>query len=114
MLEEYQSKFISEMQESKNLIVVEGKKDRFALEKSGLENIVEISGKGLEKVADIVQDRRLPVTILTDFDNEGIKQYTRLEKLLLQAEIKVDDVTRHRFKRTFCVNKIEEINSYFK
>jgi len=79
-----------------------------------LDNIVEISGKQLERVADIVKSKQSQVTILTDYDKEGVKQYKRLKKLLLSDEIKVDDIFRRKFKRVFLVNKIEEINYYFK
>ena len=114
MFEEYQEKFLDIVRNSGNIIVVEGKKDRKALEKSGLENIFEISGKSLEKVVDIITGKKLQIIILTDYDKEGIKQYKRLKSLLRPTEIKINDNIRRKFKRIFKVNKIEELNSYFK
>lgn len=114
MFEENQEKFLLEIRNSGTLLLVEGKRDRKVLENAGLENIIEISGKQLEKVADIVNGRDSKVTILTDYDKEGIKQYKRLKNLLLTNGIKIDDKLRRDFKRIFLVDKIEELISYFK
>lgn len=114
MLEKYQEKFLTAVQDSEILILVEGKKDRKALEMAGLDNIVEISGKSPEKVVDIVKEKQPHVTILTDYDEEGIIQYKRLKSLFLSNEINVDDSIRAEFKRTFLVTKIEELSGYFK
>ncbi len=114
MFDEHQTKFLADIHDSKTLILVEGKKDRIALEKAGLSGIIEISGKRPEKVVDIIKEKKKTVIVLTDYDKEGIKQYKRLKDLLIADEIKVDDTVRRDFKRTFLVNKIEEFNSYFK
>jgi len=114
MLEEIQEKLLSDIRCSETLLVVEGKRDREALRRAGLDNIVEISGRQLERVVDIVKSKQSQVTILTDYDKEGVKQYKRLKKLLLSDEIKVDDSFRREFKRAFLVNRVEELNGYFK
>lgn len=115
MLEEDQKYFLRKLQESELYIIVEGKKDRKVLEKGGLSNIIEISGKRLEDVVDIVKKfKRNSVLILTDYDREGIKTYKRLKRLLVADEIYVDDFFRQSFKKIFWVNKIEELNAYMK
>ena len=114
MLEEIQEKFLSDIRHSEILLVVEGKRDREALRRAGLDNIVEISGRRLERVVDIVKSKQSQVTILTDYDKEGVKQHKRLKKLFLSDDIKVDDSFRREFKRVFLVNRIEELNGYFK
>lgn len=114
MFEEHQEKFLTDIRKSGILLLVEGKKDRKVLERVGLDNIVEISGKQLDKVADIVNEKQSHIVILTDYDKEGIKQYKRLKSLLLADGIKINDRLRRDFKRTFLVNKIEELVSYFK
>lgn len=111
---EEQEKFLIELRSNKMLIFVEGKKDHKVLKMVGLDNIVEISGKQLEKVADMANEKQLRVTILTDYDSEGVKQYKRLKSLLQANGIKVDDSIRRNFKRMFLVNKIEELSSYLK
>ncbi|MEM5797326.1 MAG: toprim domain-containing protein [Candidatus Aenigmatarchaeota archaeon] len=114
MFEEHQKKFLSDIQKSNVLLLVEGKKDYEALKKAGIDNIFEISGRQLEKIADLIKTTCTRVAVLTDFDGEGIKQYKRLKKLLLSNEVKIDDDIRRKFKHIFHVNKIEELNGYFK
>lgn len=114
MLDGYQKKFLEDLKKSDTLILVEGKRDRKALEAAGLNKIIEISGKTLEKVVDILKEKQSGVIILTDYDKEGIKQFKRLKSLSLSNEIKVYDDMRKKFKRIFRVNKIEELSSYFK
>lgn len=114
MFGEHQIKFLFDLLNSDKQIIVEGKKDRKVLEMVGLKNIVEISGKQLEKVADIVNDKRSDVVILTDFDKEGMKQYKRLKSLFHANGVKINDNIRRDFKRVFLVNRIEEISSHFK
>ncbi len=108
-----QEKLLEILKES-GLIIVEGKKDRKVLEKMGLKNIVEISGKALEKVVDIIQEMGQQVIILTDYDKEGTEQYERLKNLLLSDGLREDNNIRNLFKATFSVNKIEELKFYLK
>lgn len=114
MLTEKQQKFLNEIEENGAIFIVEGKNDKKALEKFNIKNILEISGKQLEEVSDIVKNRGGLAVILTDYDGEGVKQYNRLKKLLITNDIRIDDDIRRNFKRTFLINKIEELNGYFK
>ena len=114
MFKEYQENFLTRLRTSESLILVEGKNDSKVLHKMGLKNIVEISGKQLEKVADLVKETKSQVIILTDYDKEGISQYKRLKELLMSNDIKIDDNTRRDFRRIFLINRIEELSSYFK
>lgn len=53
-------------------VVIEGIKDRKALEKFGVSNLMEISGKSLLQVADMIVAKNISsVAILTDFDEDG-------------------------------------------
>lgn len=97
-----------------SVILVEGKNDRKVLEKIGLENILEISGKRLEQIVSILEEKGGKVTILTDYDSEGIRQYKRLKSLLNTTDVEVDDNTRRKFKTKFLINKIEEMQVYLK
>lgn len=114
MFEENQEKFLTRMQNNRSLIIVEGKKDSRVLREVGLENIMEISGKQLEKVADLVKEKQSEVIILTDYDKEGVAQYKRLKNLLVSSDIKIDDTARRDFRKIFPINRIEELSSYFK
>jgi 5S rRNA maturation endonuclease (ribonuclease M5) len=93
-------------------IIVEGKKDKVALEKLRFGNILAISGKSNEKIIEtIITKRAGHVVILTDFDKEGEKKHKELKRLFEKEGIKIDFTVRDNFKRTFKVRKIEEATS---
>lgn len=96
----------------KTCIVVEGKRDRDALEKLRFKNIITISGKSDENLIDAIRMRTpTRVAILTDFDREGGKKHKELKRLFEKEGIKTDFAFRDNFKRTFKVSKIEEVSS---
>lgn len=58
--------------QNNDLIIVEGKKDRMALNELGLKNILYISGKPIYDVVDeALSGNPDSVSILTDYDSEG-------------------------------------------
>lgn len=95
-------------------VIVEGKKDRFALDRLGFKKIFDISGKPLHEIADEVKSNNpKSAIILTDFDEEGEVKASHLKKLLAQFKIKTDPFTRERF-RSLEIHRIEELNSFIK
>lgn len=76
------------------LIIVEGKKDKEALEKIGFNNIYVLSGKpiyaSIEKISDAVKE----CAILTDFDKAGKKIYYILKKELVKNGVRINDCLR--------------------
>jgi len=92
-------------------VIVEGKKDKNALIKFGIENIFDISGKSFDEILEKVEP---PVIILTDFDKEGEKKNSILTKLFQSNGIKIDSSFRKKFKSVFKIQKIEELNSFIK
>ncbi|MGC8812085.1 MAG: toprim domain-containing protein [Candidatus Aenigmatarchaeota archaeon] len=94
-------------------IIVEGKKDEKPLKKLGFQKIVKISGKPLEDILEEVRNYK-SVVILTDFDEEGRKIFSKLNKLLSSHRIKVHLFLRNKIKSTLKIKKIEEINSLTK
>lgn len=114
MLTKKQQKFLNETEDNRAVFIVEGKNDKKALEHFNIKNILEISGKQLDRVADIVKNKWESAVILTDYDEEGMRQYDRLKKLLTTNGIKINDEIRRGLKRVFFINKIEELNGYFK
>lgn len=92
-------------------IIVEGKKDKSVLEKLQFKNIVTISGKGHEKLLEILKNQKIgQVIILTDFDREGNKKHKELQRLLERNGIKTAFSIREKFKQTFNIGKIEELS----
>jgi len=92
-------------------IIVEGKKDRGVLEKLQFKNIIPISGKGNEKLVEILKNKKIrQVIILTDFDRGGNKKHKELQRLLERNGIKTDFFIRRKFKQAFNIGKIEELS----
>jgi len=95
-------------------VVVEGKKDKAALNKLGFKKTIDVSGKTLHEITDkIKSDNFKSVIILTDFDDEGEIKASQLKKLFTHLKIKVDSFARKRFK-SLKIHKIEELNSFTK
>ncbi|MDI6798451.1 MAG: toprim domain-containing protein [Candidatus Aenigmarchaeota archaeon] len=92
-------------------VIVEGIKDKSVLHVLGFDNVLDISGKPLEKVVDKIKEQAI---ILTDFDKEGNDAAHRLAKLLSSRGIKVYSSLRKKIKNLFRVCKIEELNSLTK
>lgn len=98
-----------------DFIIVEGQKDKKALEKLGFKKIVAISGKSYDKLVDALNRMNVKRTIiLTDFDREGEKKYKQLLRTFEKNGIKTDPNTRNKFKQIFKIHKIEELSSVSK
>jgi 5S rRNA maturation endonuclease (ribonuclease M5) len=83
---------------TKLLVVVEGKKDKLALEKLGFQNIFVINetGKSLyEKIEEIeIKAKKKKICILTDFDKKGKKLYLLLKSELGEKKVKLNNAFR--------------------
>lgn len=91
-------------------LVVEGKRDKEALDALGFGNTVAISGTPLLEVVDKIKDSGFEsVGIMTDFDKEGERKASRLEMLFNANGIKVDNYLREKM-RTLKINEVEELN----
>jgi 5S rRNA maturation endonuclease (ribonuclease M5) len=93
-----------------SVLVVEGKKDRKALEQFGFKKILEISGKSLECLIEKLKDEK-SVVIMTDFDEEGEKKLSQLITFLRKYGVNVDTLLRKKFKSLFKIQKFEELSS---
>lgn len=103
-------KLLKEIERAKSIpvIIVEGKKDKLALEQLGFKNIVVLhhDGISLYSVLDKIQGREYKeCAILTDFDRKGRQYYSILKKELVKRGIKVND----RFRNALLREKISHI-----
>lgn len=101
---------LNELRNTPTVIVVEGKKDKNALKRFGIERVEDISGKSIEEVVENVCRIGNEVLILTDFDREG----RRLEKILKKEfeirKVKVLSHLRNKIRKTFADhNEIEDV-----
>lgn len=80
------------------LIIVEGKKDKQALQQLGFEKIFVIheTGKSLGEKIEQIQEMvgKDKVCILTDFDKKGKKMYFLLKSKLQEIGVRMDNTLR--------------------
>lgn len=73
-------------------ILVEGKKDKKALEVLGCTRVFTLEGKTLYEAVESVKEKE--IVLLTDLDSEGKKLYSQLKKMLAQRGVVIDDRLR--------------------
>jgi len=78
------------------LIIVEGPKDKIALEKLGLTNIICLSTSPLYKIVEEVVKKAKDVAILTDLDGKGKELYHVLSRDLQNHRVKIDNRLRDK------------------
>jgi len=93
--------FIKELvQESKRKpVVVEGKKDKAALEELGVHNVHPISRKPLFKFAEEIAKEHKEIILLLDIDREGRKIAHKLMENFTMMGLKVDRKFQREMKR---------------
>ena len=102
-----------QLQNSNKLIVVEGKKDKFALNSLNINNIFVLNNKPLYQVVEEVANISKDVIILTDLDSEGKKLYSILNSDLQKNGVKVDKIFREFLIRNTKLVCIESIENFF-
>jgi len=94
----------------KGVIIVEGKKDKAALEKLGFDRII-ILDKPIYEIVEKAAGMAKECMILTDLDKEGKKLYHELSARLKRMRVKVDDRFRTFLFRTQ-LRQIEGLATY--
>jgi len=75
------------------LVIVEGLKDKRALESLGLTNIFSLK-KPLFAVVEEIASKEKEVVLLTDLDGEGRKLYRKLSRDLQKHGVKINNKLR--------------------
>ena len=97
---------------SNTLVIVEGKKDRIALEKFGINNIIELNKKPLFQIVEEVSNSNEECIILTDLDKKGKEIYGKLNSNLQRHGVKVNNKFREFLFKNTKLRQIEGIDSY--
>ncbi len=98
-----------------HLVIVEGKKDKRALEKLGFPFIFVINQEGkslyekIEEIETLASGRK--VCILTDFDKKGKQLYLLLKKELSMTKVKMDNTLRSVLLK-FHISHVEGLASF--
>jgi len=96
----------------KKIIIVEGKKDKIALEELGLKNIITLSKKPIYKIIEEVSEKNKEVVILTDLDKEGKQLFGKLNQGLQYHGVKVDNKFRLFLFKETKLRQIEGMGKY--
>ena len=106
---------IEKIKKENLLIVVEGKKDKSALEQIGLKNIfvLDENGKSLLIKIEEISQRDKECIILTDFDKKGKEIYKLVKSELLQKGITLNNKLRNLLLKSH-LSHIEGIFTFLK
>ena len=105
-------KHINKIRDSNIVIIVEGKKDRAALNKFGITNIVELTKKPLFQIVEEVADSNEECIILTDLDKKGKQIYGKLNSDLQRHGVKVNNEFRKFLLKNTKLRQIEGMDTY--
>ena len=113
---------INTMIRDENIVVVEGIKDKKALEEFGIRNILVLNKRPLyavvEKVATVVDKtkkltgEKISVVILTDLDKTGKKLYGKLNSDLQHFGVRIDNKFREFLFNETKLRQIEGMKKY--
>jgi len=98
--------WIEKLRYCNKLIIVEGKKDKKALEDLGINNIITFSNTPYFHIENIQEKE---VVILTDLDRYGKKLYSILSKGLQKRKVKIDHKFREFLFKNTRITHIESI-----
>ena len=110
-LEEFNN-HIDKIKNSNILVIVEGKKDRIALQNLGISNIVELSKKPLYQIVEEISNSNEECTILTDLDKKGKELYAKLNSNLQRHGVKINNNLRNFLFKNTKLRQIEGIYTY--
>jgi 5S rRNA maturation endonuclease (ribonuclease M5) len=110
---------IERIKKEKFLFIVEGKKDKIALEELGLKNIFVLNESGksifmkIDELSEIALKKKFKCVILTDFDKKGRKLNNMIKRIFLERGIKSNNKFRNLLLKTN-LSHIEGINTFLK
>ena len=106
------SEHINKIKRSNQLIIVEGKKDKKALQNFGLKNIIELNKRPLFEIIENISDKNEECIILTDLDKQGKELYGKLNSGLQQRGVKIDNNFRNFLFKNTKLRQIEGLETY--
>jgi 5S rRNA maturation endonuclease (ribonuclease M5) len=101
--------FLEKLKNSEKAVIVEGKKDKAALERLGVKNIFTLK-KPLFAVVEEIAASYKEVIIFTDLDEEGKKLYGKLNSWLSYHGVKVDNYFREFLFRNTKIRQVEGLS----
>ena len=106
------NKILEKIRNLNILIIVEGKKDKAALQRLGIKNVMELEKKPLFQVVEKVAEFNEECIILTDMDKKGKQLYGKLSHDLQARGIKINNEIRNFLFKKTKLRQVEGIDSY--
>lgn len=103
---------IENLKNEKLIILVEGKKDKAALEFFGIKDVVVLNGKDLWNRLEEISKKKKEVLILTDFDKKGKELYGKIIKNFDKLGIRVNKKYREFLQKKTRISHIEGLVRY--
>ena len=103
---------LNKIKEEDILIIVEGKKDKAALENFEIKNIKILNGKDIWNRCEEIAQNNEEVIILTDFDKKGKELYSKIAKNCEKLGIKVNKIYREQLQKHTKLSHIEGLKTY--
>lgn len=101
---------VSEIKDNDIPVIIEGKKDKLALEELGLSKIITLHKKPIFQIMEELKAEE--VVILTDLDKEGKKLYGKLCQECTRLGIKVNNKLRNFLLKETELSCIEGLGRY--
>ena len=103
---------IEKLKKQNYTIIVEGKKDKIALQKFGVKNIIELNKKPIFEIIENISSKNKECVILTDLDKTGKALYGKLNHGLQQFGVKIDNNFRNFLYKNTKLRQIEGLTTY--
>ena len=111
-LEKEFTEHINKIKQSKTIVIVEGKKDKKALQSFGIKNIIELNKRPLFEIIENISSNNKNCIILTDLDKQGKELYGKLNSGLQQLGVKIDNNFRNFLFKNTHLRQIEGLETY--
>ena len=102
---------ISKIKQNNYLVIVEGKKDKKALNELGITNVIFLKNKPIFEIIESINGK--DIVILTDLDSEGKKLFNKLRHQLQRRGVKLHNKLRNLLFKTK-LRHIEGLINYLK
>lgn len=103
--------WVKRLKKSKKVIIVEGRKDKSALEKLGIKKNIIILNKPIFQIVEIIASKYKDCILLLDLDKEGRKLYHKLKHDLQKHGIRIDNKFREFLLKETKINNIESLRN---
>ena len=103
-------KLLNDIIEHNVIVIVEGNKDKRALEELGVKKINVLKKPLFETVEDVKDEDE--VVLLVDLDRQGKKIYSMLKRDLIAFGVKINDTLREYLFKNTKLRQIEGLNTY--